>query len=520
MNLKKVKLAFTLSVTIALISCNNNVPINSNVAVRENFQDLDKEYIFQTEALTKSYFKRKILKWLTEPVNGPALLKELVYAKYKHSALYCDILADDPEIHNLINVVDLVNARKSMDSTFASFIDGCGVSGSINEFQVNTYTTSQQQNSSVAMDNNGDFVIAWMSRGQDGSSYGVYAQRYDSVGTAQGTEFQVNTTTTWFQNFPSVAMDADGDFIITWASFTVSDGNGYEALAQRYFSNGDINGSEFTVNSIAAGNQRKPVIATDNDGDFVIAWGDSPDGSEGGVFARMFNSDAEPQGTEFQVNTTTSYVQADPAIAMDNDGDFVITWNGFIMDSYTYDVFGQRYNSAGEAQGSEFRINIFTEGKQSNPAVAMDDDGDFVVTWSSNGEDSYYFRLYAQRYNSEGVAQGSEFKVNDYTIFDEPYPSSSMDSDGNFIITWHSRENNIDGYYNDVFAKRYNSVGVVQGSEFQVNGYTTHNQGWPSVAMDNEGDFVVTWQSFNQEDPPYYFYGVFAQRYNSAGVAQ
>jgi len=49
------------------------------------------------------------------------------------------------------------------------------------EFQVNTYTTGQQLDASVAMDADGDFVVAWTSDGQDGNGHGIYAQRYSAV---------------------------------------------------------------------------------------------------------------------------------------------------------------------------------------------------------------------------------------------------------------------------------------------------------------------------------------------------
>ena len=61
-------------------------------------------------------------------------------------------------------------------------------------------------------------MITWLSKGQDGSDYGVYAQRYNAAGVAQGTEFQVNTYTTNYQLNSSVAMDSDGDFVIAWES--------------------------------------------------------------------------------------------------------------------------------------------------------------------------------------------------------------------------------------------------------------------------------------------------------------
>jgi len=112
------------------------------------------------------------------------------------------------------------------------------------EFLVNTETTSSQQNPSIAMDADGDFVIAWESRNQDGDSYGVYAQRYKSDGIKAGVEFLVNTETTSFQNNPSIAMDADGDFVIAWHSY-LQDGSSFGIYAQRYKSDGIKAGMNF-----------------------------------------------------------------------------------------------------------------------------------------------------------------------------------------------------------------------------------------------------------------------------------
>jgi hypothetical protein len=62
------------------------------------------------------------------------------------------------------------------------------------EFQVNTYTTSQQRFAAVAANAVGNFVVVWTSYTQDGTADGVFGQRYASSGAAQGGEFQVNTT--------------------------------------------------------------------------------------------------------------------------------------------------------------------------------------------------------------------------------------------------------------------------------------------------------------------------------------
>ena len=50
------------------------------------------------------------------------------------------------------------------------------------EFLVNSYTYSSQQDPSVAATSGGGFVVTWSSNSQEGSSYGVYSQRYDADG--------------------------------------------------------------------------------------------------------------------------------------------------------------------------------------------------------------------------------------------------------------------------------------------------------------------------------------------------
>ncbi len=193
---------------------------------------------------------------------------------------------------------------------------------------------------------------------------------------------------------------------------------------------------------------------------------------------------------------------------MDDDGDFLVTWQSADQDGSNDGVYAQRYNAAGVPQGSEFRVNTFTTGSQTRPAVAMDDDGDVVVTWHSRGQDGSDFGVYAQRYNAAGVPQGSEFRVNTFTTGRQSTPAVAMDDDGDFVVTWHSLGQ--DGSSYGVYAQRYNAAGVAQESEFRVNTFTTDNQIFPTVAMDDDGNVVVTWGSVGQDGSGY---GVYAQRY-------
>ena len=65
----------------------------------------------------------------------------------------------------------------------------------VSEFRVNTYTAIDQMTPALAMNDDGNIVIAWQSNLQDGSFFGIYAQRYDRYGNPVGDEFRVNTQT-------------------------------------------------------------------------------------------------------------------------------------------------------------------------------------------------------------------------------------------------------------------------------------------------------------------------------------
>src|SRR5262249_31159942 len=103
------------------------------------------------------------------------------------------------------------------------------------EFLVNTYTTSFQYTvaQTVAMAPSGEFVVVWASGGQDGDGYGVFGQRFDASGNKLGSEFQVNTYTTSNQKSPVVAINETRQFVVAWESFG-QDGDNYGVFARRY----------------------------------------------------------------------------------------------------------------------------------------------------------------------------------------------------------------------------------------------------------------------------------------------
>lgn len=173
-------------------------------------------------------------------------------------------------------------------------------------FRVNSYTNDQQWSSSVAMDEAGNFVIAWQSYTQepypDHNGWGIYAQRFSSTGSRIGAEFLVNTTTAKHQYDPAVAMDADGDFTVLWKGQS-ADGADYNIYGQSYAADGSRRGGEFKVNTVVSGEQSLPSIAMDADGDWAGAWLSADDPGGNLVRAARFKG---PQDVDLAVSVTDS----------------------------------------------------------------------------------------------------------------------------------------------------------------------------------------------------------------------
>jgi hypothetical protein len=172
-----------------------------------------------------------------------------------------------------------------------------------------------------------------------------------------GEEFQVNTFVTGNQGIPAIAMNRKGNFVITWLS-DGQDGDGFGIFAQRFKSSGKPLGPEFQVNTNSFGDQFYPAIAMDRKGNFVITWeSEGQDGDRGGIFAQRFNKNGKPIGSEFQVNTYTEHIQGSPEIAMHKKGNFVITWNSYGQDGSIYGVFAKMFKKQGKSTSNTYQHN-------------------------------------------------------------------------------------------------------------------------------------------------------------------
>ena len=83
------------------------------------------------------------------------------------------------------------------------------------------------------------------------------------------------------------------------------------------------------------------------------------------------------------------------------------------------------------------------------------------------------------------VPIGVEVQVNTYATSDQSYPAVGMDSDGDFVVVWQSLDE--DGLHQGIFARRFSASGIAQATPFQVNSYTTRSASPPAATASSHG---------------------------------
>jgi len=286
----------------------------------------------------------------------------------------------------------------------------------------------------VAITTNGTFVLAWED-GRTDNHPKIYAQRYDSSGAALGSNLRVDTNPDPWCYRPDIGIDGSGAFTIVWHD---SRNGNPDVWAQRYDSSGTALGSNFVVNDVTTQDQNYASVAVSSSGTFVVSWEDTRSLGYPDIYCRRYSSAGTPLGPSFKVNTISVpghhwFDFSD--VATDDAGNFVVVWGiGFsALPQDSFHVYAQRYNSSGTPMGTNFTVDD-TNVETTGPAVAMDGSGNFIVVWGDRRSGNR--DIYAQEYNSSGSPIGGNYRVdNDTTGAGASSPDVS--ATGTYIyVTW------------------------------------------------------------------------------------
>ena len=162
----------------------------------------------------------------------------------------------------------------------------------------------------------------------DGSGSGVFAQVYDASGARVGGETPVNTTTLGEQSQPKVTGLEGGGWVVVWTDGG-ADGSSSGVFAQRYDAANQPVGGEFRVNDTTVSSQAEPDVAALVGGGFVVTWDGNGAGDGAGVFAQVYDASGARVDGEQRVNSETSSTQGSASVTGVAGGGYVVAFEAF-----------------------------------------------------------------------------------------------------------------------------------------------------------------------------------------------
>lgn len=247
---------------------------------------------------------------------------------------------------------------------------------STGEFQVNTVTAGGQHKASIDMTPAGDFVVVWEGNGP-GDSDGVFFRRFHADGSAKDlTELLVNTDLSSAAVDSSIAIADSGQFTVTW----IQNNN---VLFRRFADTGvalDVSPQQLDSSSAMSS---EPAISADSSGNFTIAF--RSENFDQGIWFRRYAADGSAIGSFVEPSPPGSTDHDSASVATDRDGNFIVAYHGS-TDGDGSGVFIRKYDSSGNVVGSEQLVNQSTTGVQQQASLAMTSLNNFVVVWSGVGD--------------------------------------------------------------------------------------------------------------------------------------
>ncbi|MCV3765685.1 hypothetical protein, partial [Rhizobium sp. TRM95796] len=367
-----------------------------------------------------------------------------------------------------------------------------GEYGWSSEGDTQVVATSSTYDSNVTALKAGGYVVTWSSYDASQSGYTNYFEILNSDGSSAGEPTAISNTSSnsGWASVETTALD-NGGFAMVWTDFTTSkvklvtySADGVRDIAldvadatssQSYYSYNEINALP--------------------DGNLVVTWSNyGKDGSGYGVYMKILDASGDEVLAETRVNDYTSSDQYNQKITPLENGSFAIVWTSSYQDGSNEGVYMKIYSADGVEILGETRVNDYTASTQYLPRIVALADGGFSVTWSSYEQDGSSYGVYTKVYDDNGEVVLGETRVNDTTEGEQYWSDVTPLAKGGFVTTWMGYD--ASSNY-EIFCKQYAADGSTVTAEFQVSAGSNSLDYFPSVLALSNGGYAVAWYTLD-----------------------
>lgn len=310
--------------------------------------------------------------------------------------------------------VDFLERREVMDAAGAVF--PAPIADPDDAFAVDAsagYQYLGNTGDAVAVLENGDYVAVWIDSSTPGQ-YSIYMQRYSGtqagdpldplrtdVGTPEGPLVLLKTTTNEVQSV-QITSNATGQVVVGWSEI---DGSQSPFHMQRIDADGTLVGGEVVVGYQVA---NEPTFALNDSGQIVAVW--SQVGVMSGVaFDNFYFDELVTTGATFAVQSTQLSATGEE-VALDNNGRFIVVWSSNAGEQIRYrrfDITGSGVTAVDVDEVVIVNPDAYTTTRYDTPDVAVNDAGEVAIVYTRRittaGKNAFGTTIYNNR--DEIVAQ-------------------------------------------------------------------------------------------------------------------
>jgi hypothetical protein len=310
------------------------------------------------------------------------------------------------------------------------------------------------------------FLVVWSRKLYNESRAELTGLTVGLDGKIVGQEFTISMPDLFNQR-PAIAYCPGRDrFLVTWTRGTDYDfQNGTADIYGQFVADDAVHlqGNNFVI-AAAAKNQFKSDVTCDVAHDnFMVVWEDQRNAAtQDDIYGQLMASDGTMIGGNFPISTTSN-VERRPVIAANKDGNYVVVWESVIGSTST--LVSQALDSTGHVLGQPLPIGADLGGSRNRPAISyLKTQNVFLVVWDNSAFNGVSDGIYGQFLESNGALRQTDFPMT--TAGQEQYRPHLAAARDTFLAVWTDFRDT-----NDPNAKRhvYEYYGRVIGNDMPLS---------------------------------------------------